>query len=109
MTNPNTETEYGPGEIKIEHTSVTDRDRLLTLAARLREYKTNPHHINPMSERFVRLIDEVILELSQLVKAGDTEAAKKVSTGAVWDFVYGEHRGNVSAEALSEFLERSAV
>lgn len=43
-------------------------DRLLSLASRLNEYKTNPHHINPMSERFMRLIDEVQAELVYLAK-----------------------------------------
>lgn len=33
-------------------------------ATRLREYKNNPHHINPMSERFQSLLDEVVAYLS---------------------------------------------
>lgn len=32
------------------------RNDLLTLAQRLREYERNPHHINPMSEAFSKLV-----------------------------------------------------
>lgn len=34
-----------------------------TLATRLSEYKSNPHHINPMSGRFYALIDDVLAYL----------------------------------------------
>lgn len=43
-------------------------NRLLSLAARIREYKDNPHHIDPLSDRFRRLIDEVEDELVYLAK-----------------------------------------
>lgn len=43
-------------------------NRLISLASRLNEYKDNPHHIDPMSESFRRLIDEVQAELVYLAK-----------------------------------------
>jgi len=39
-------------------------DEYKSLAQRLREYSRNPHHINPMSEAFHRLIDEAAAALS---------------------------------------------
>lgn len=41
-----------------------NRNDLLTIAQRLREYVRNPHHVNPMSEAFRGLIDEAIEALS---------------------------------------------
>lgn len=43
-----------------------NRNDLLTLAQRLREYNHNPHHINPTSEAFHKLIDEAASALSIL-------------------------------------------
>jgi hypothetical protein len=43
-------------------------NRLLSLASRINEYKNNPHHIDPLSEGFRRLLDEVQAELSSLAK-----------------------------------------
>ena len=42
------------------------RDALLTLSQRLREYNHNPHHINPVSDAFHKLIAESAEALSQL-------------------------------------------
>lgn len=41
-----------------------NRNDLLTIAQRLREYVRNPHHVNPMSDAFRGLIDEAIVALS---------------------------------------------
>lgn len=41
------------------------RDDLLTLSQRLREYNHNPHHINPVSDAFHKLITESAEALSQ--------------------------------------------
>lgn len=39
---------------------------LMTLAQRLREYNHNPHHINPMSEAFHKLITDAAEALAAL-------------------------------------------
>lgn len=44
-----------------------------TLAARLMEYRANPHHINPMSEAFQKLCEDAANELRRL--ATQSEAA----------------------------------
>ena len=46
-------------------TEPTMRDPL-SIAARLREYNHNPHHINPMSEGFHSLIEEAATAIAIL-------------------------------------------
>jgi hypothetical protein len=41
-------------------------NRALSLAARLMEYRDNPHHINPMSDGFKKLCEEAAKELARL-------------------------------------------
>lgn len=54
------------------------RDDLLTLSQRLREYNHNPHHINPVSDAFHKLITESAEALSQFaaIQGGMGEANK---------------------------------
>ena len=49
-------------------------DYLRQLAQRLREYVGNPHHINPVSEAFKRLIDDSAFALSKLAALQPTES-----------------------------------
>lgn len=57
------------------------QDDLLTLAQRLREYNHNPHHINPVSDAFHRLITDSADALSQLaaIQDGMGEAVEVVA------------------------------
>ena len=54
------------------------RDDLLTLSQRLREYNHNPHHINPVSDAFHKLITESAEALSQFaaIQGGMGEVAE---------------------------------
>lgn len=49
-------------------------DYLRQIAQRLREYVGNPHHINPLSEAFKRLIDDSAFALSKLAALKPTES-----------------------------------
>ena len=51
-------------------------DYLRQLAQRLREYVGNPHHIDPLSEAFKRLIDDSEFALSKLAALNKPEEAK---------------------------------
>ncbi len=42
-----------------------DRNELVTIAQRLREYAGNPHHVDPMSDAFKALIGDAANALSQ--------------------------------------------
>ena len=72
-----------------------NRNDLLTLAQRLREYNHNPHHINPTSEAFHKLIDEAASALSILA----TPPADAADMGGQ----AGEDQGEV--QRLREALE----
>lgn len=70
-------------------------DYLRQLAQRLREYVGNPHHINPLSEAFKRLIDDSAFALSKLaalkpVESGpthvDAERYRKLRTVTPYRF-----------------------
>ncbi|MHC1549446.1 Lar family restriction alleviation protein [Phyllobacterium sp. K27] len=44
-------------------TTLQEPEKALELAARLSEYRSNPHHVNPISSRFIKLFDETIAHL----------------------------------------------
>lgn len=48
---------------------MTTPNELRLLAQRLREHNDNPHHINPMSERFSELVNEATETLSSLASS----------------------------------------
>ncbi|MFD3300299.1 hypothetical protein [Aquipseudomonas alcaligenes] len=58
------------------------RDDLLTLSQRLREYNHNPHHINPVSDAFHKLITESAEALSQFaaIQGGMGEVVEVVAS-----------------------------
>jgi hypothetical protein len=47
-------------------TAARDADSILVLRTRLKEYRHNPHHIDPVSQRFQRLFDEIDATLAAL-------------------------------------------
>lgn len=51
------------------------REKLLSLAARLQEYRVNPHHVNPMSESFHKLIVQVSHELALIAHENKAKAS----------------------------------
>lgn len=55
-------------------------DYLRQLAQRLREYIRNPHHVDPISEAFKRLIDDSSFALSKLAALKPTESGASGST-----------------------------
>ena len=55
------------------------RNDLLTISQRLREYKDNPHHINPMSESFGRLIVDAADALSEVAVDYDAQHSRIVA------------------------------
>lgn len=68
-----------------------NRNDLLTLAQRLREYNHNPHHINPTSEAFHKLIDEAASALSILATPPADAADMGGQAGEEVDLVKLQH------------------
>lgn len=73
-----------------------NRNDLLTLAQRLREYNHNPHHINPTSEAFHKLIDEAASALSILA----TPPADAADMGG---------QAGEEVEVMADALDRQSV
>lgn len=73
-----------------------NRNDLLTLAQRLREYNHNPHHINPTSEAFHKLIDEAASALSILATPPADAADMGGQAGEEVEVVAYRHWGDAS-------------
>lgn len=87
------------------------RDDLLTLSQRLREYNHNPHHINPVSDAFHKLITESAEALSQLaaIQGGMGEEPLVVATailGGLFHGGSGPELGDIGIEPDMRALER---
>ena len=87
------------------------RDDLLTLSQRLREYNHNPHHINPVSDAFHKLITESAEALSQLaaIQGGMGEEPLVVATailGGLFHGGSGPELGEIDFEPDMKALER---
>jgi hypothetical protein len=91
---------------------------LLTLSQRLREYNHNPHHINPVSDAFHKLITESAEALSQFaaIQGGMGEEVEVVATLILGGIFYGsyghelcdndiEPRGSVLDRLQSEIVD----
>lgn len=79
------------------------RDDLLTLSQRLREYNHNPHHINPVSDAFHKLITESAEALSQFaaIQGGmgeDVAVLATVSMGGVEYGIGGAELGDIDIQ-----------
>ena len=87
------------------------RDDLLTLSQRLREYNHNPHHINPVSDAFHKLITESAEALSQLaaIQGGMGEEPLVVATailGGLFHGGSGPELGDIDVEVCTPHLEK---
>ena len=80
---------------------MTTPNELRLLAQRLREHNDNPHHINPMSERFSELVNEATETLSSL--AGVLAAID--NCGQVMGRIYRDRDGSVVCALNSIGLE----
>lgn len=61
---------------------MTTPNELRTTAQRLREYSRNPHHNNPTSEAFFKLVNEAAETLSSMAN-GETDAESRTAWIAV--------------------------
>ena len=87
------------------------RDDLLTLSQRLREYNHNPHHINPVSDAFHKLITESAEALSQFaaIQGGMGDEPLVVATailGGLFHGGSGPELGDIDVEVCTPHLEK---